>query len=360
MLRLSAGFRAFAAVAATAIIALSLTVGRASSREDDTTWLYFQVTTSPEISLREEYINQQILKYLLLYAERLPDVSPCRLSLPIALDFNFGHFAVVAHHLNPARRISCLRGVVRYMLREGIAEADFGAVRDEMTNSTREWSEPDPQKLERAAEAAKRLAFLEIYRKFSPRYQLHSIDASLISDLSFDDFSLWLERDRKASRFTFFAKDALLQALDLPIPDRMVLQPVTSLTSPRTPSGVMSFDGERFKVPGFITIYLGRDDPAVVDQKIMKRFGCRYDDLPPGPDDRYAAIERVRCSLQDHFGELWFGLLLWKPDGVSYQEFCRQAQELALDPDIAAVARFSPDGSKGKYVLLPPACKAPD
>lgn len=340
-------------------LSLSLSMGRASSGEDDATWLDFQITTSPEISLREEYINQQVLEQLLLAAGRLPDVRPCRLSLPFAIDFSFGYFAVIAHHLDPARRISCLRGVVRYMLREDITEADFAAVRAGKAKLEREWTEPDPQHLQNAAAAARRLAFLAIYRKFSPLYQLHSIDASLISEISFDDFNLWLERNRKAGRFTFFAKDALLQALDLPIPDRMVLQPVTSLASPRAPGGVLFFDGERFKVPASIMIYLGRDDPEVIDEKIRKRFACdRFETADLG--DRYFAIEQVWCSFQDHFGELWFGLSLWKPDGVSYQEFCRQAQELTLDPDIAMVARLSPDGSKGKYVLLPPACKAPE
>lgn len=354
-----ASLRALKMTTAMVILALSLSISSASSGEDGTTWLNFQITTSPEISLREEYINQQILEELLLAAGRLPDVRPCRLSLPYAIDFSFGYFGVVAHHLDPVRRIKCLRGVVRYMLREDIEEADFAVVRANKTKWKREWTEPDPERFRDAAPAAIRLALLAIYRKFSPLYQLHSIDADLISEISFDDFNLWLERDRKAGRFTFFAKDALLQALDLPIPDRMILQAETSLASPRAPGGVLFFDGQRFEVPAAIMIYLGRDDPDVIDEKIRKRFACnRFETVDL--DARYFAVGQVWCSFQDHFGELWFGFALRKRDGVSDQEFCRQAQELALDPDIATVGRFSPDGSKGKYILLPPVCKAPD
>jgi hypothetical protein len=42
---------------------------------------------------------------------------------------------------------------------------------------------------------------------------------------------------------------------------------------------------------------------------------------------------------------------------LSYEDFCREAQELANDADVAALVRASPEGLKGLYVLLPTKCE---
>jgi hypothetical protein len=274
------------------------------------------------------------------------------------LDPQFGDFAVSLQHLSSARRVACLRGVIRYLLHENIAEADFIRARASLISFTREWSEPNPKDPKEADEAAKRLAFLEIYRKYSPLHQLHSVDADAISDVSFDDFNLWLERNRRAKRFTFFGDTLLLEALDLPVPDPMVLRPVVSLQSSRVLAGLLSFDAERFNVPALIMVYLGHDN-STIDKKAEERFACNGNERSD-LGDGYAAIARASCTTYRYFGDIWFSLALRKSDDASLREFCKQVQELTRDVDLATVVHFSPEGSKGFYVVVPPACKAPE
>ena len=338
----------------------TLAAQRGSSREDDRSRLFFHLDASPDISLGEQYIYQEILDRLLPdAAASLPDVTPCQWGLLYLISPQFGDFAVTMQHLNSARRVACLRGVIRYLLHEDIAEADFIRARASKASFAREWSEPNPIYPKEADEATKRLAFLAIYRKNSPLHQLHSVDADAISDVSFDDFSRWLEGNRRAKRFTFFGDTRLLEALDLPVPDPMILRPVVSLQSSRVPAGLLSFDGERFKVPGLIMVYLGHDEMTPIDKKAEERFACNRSE-PSDLGDGYAAIARASCTAYDDFGDIWFSLALRRSDDASLHEFCKQVQELSRDADLATVVHFSPEGSKGLYVLLPLACKAPE
>jgi hypothetical protein len=57
------------------------------------------------------------------------------------------------------------------------------------------------------------------------------------------------------------------------------------------------------------------------------------------------------------FGDVWLALAIAKSTEASYEDFCREAQELANDADVAALVRASPEGLKGLYVLLPTKCE---
>ncbi|EJN13438.1 hypothetical protein PMI42_03294 [Bradyrhizobium sp. YR681] len=339
---------------------LALTSRPASSRDGTHDGLLIvSLAMSPEISLREQYINQSILSSMVLGTRRLPDVATCDLHLLIQLEFVFGEFGLAGRHENPAMLVKCLRAAVNYLLREDVAESDFIAARAFEARMSREWSEPNPKDLHRADGAAERLALLAIYRKHSPLHQMHSIDADAIAATSFDDFTRWLERNRRLGRFTLHGSKRLLEALELPVPDPMVLRLVTSLASPRTPAGVLTFDGDRVGVPALIALFLAKQGSSIVDERVKRRFACNKQD-PAALGDGYGAIARASCQTSDKFGEIWLTLAFGKVESASYSEFCRQVLELSRDEDIATTARFSPDGPKGLYVLLPPACKASD
>lgn len=340
-------------------MSLALASPPGSSHEAETSILGIHLAMSPELSLYEQHINQTILNTLLLNARRLPDVAPCELSHPYQIDYIFGDFAVTVRHFSPAKHVKCLRGVLRYLLHEDIAEVDFLAARAFEARMAREYLEPDARYPERADQAAERMALLSIYRKYSPLHQLLSVDANAIATLSFDEFSLWLERNRKAGRFTFRGPKRLLEALDLPVPDPMVLQPISSLASPRMPAGVLTFEGEPVGIAALIALFLGHDETFAIDEKANRRFACNQNG-PSDLGDGYDAVARASCRTYDHFGDVWFTLPLRKTESASYSDFCRQVLALSRDDDVATVTRLSPDGSKGLYVLLPPACKAPD
>lgn len=108
---------------------LSLTSPPASSREGGSSMLAVSVAMSPEVSFREQQINETILKSLVLEARRLPDVTPCGLDRPFQVVYRFGEFAVSARHPSAAMQVKCLRGVLRYLLHEDIVEADFVTAR---------------------------------------------------------------------------------------------------------------------------------------------------------------------------------------------------------------------------------------
>jgi hypothetical protein len=341
-------------------MSLALTSQPASSQEAGTSAILgIHLAMSPELSFYDQHVNQEILRALLLNARRLPDVAPCELSHPYQIDYVFGDFAVTARHYNPAMLEKCLRGVVRYVLHEDIAEVDFLAARASNVRVEREHFELAAKYSQRADDVAERMALLSIYRRHSPLHQLLSVDANAIAMLSFDEFSLWLERSRKAARFSFHGPNRLLESLGLPVPDPMVLQPISSLASPRMPAGVLAVDGEPAGIAALIALFLGHDETFSIDEKARRRFACNQDDrsnLGVG----YDSIARASCRTYDHFGDIWFTMPLRKAESARYSDFCRQVLELSRDDDIATVARFSPDGSKGLYVLLPPACKASD
>ena len=69
------------------------------------------------------------------------------------------------------------------------------------------------------------------------------------------------------------------------------------------------------------------------------------------------AITRVFCDTSLLFGDLWLAFAVAKSADASYQDFCRQVQQLTKDADVAALVRGSLEGSKGLYILLPPQCE---
>jgi hypothetical protein len=291
---------------------LTLASPSASSQEEvKTSILEIHAVRSPELSLFDQHINQRILDSLLLNARRLPDVAPCDLSQPYSSVYVFGDFALTVRHFDPAVHLKCLRGVVRYVLHEDIAEVDFLAARAFQARMLRQYLTLDPKNPERADDVAERKALLSIYRKHSPLHQLHSVDANAISMLPFDEFSLWLERSRKAGRFTFHGPSGLLEMLDLPVPDPMVLQPIGLPESPRMPAGVLTFDGEAVGIAALIALFLGHDETFSIDQKARRRFACNQNG-PSNLGDGYDAVARGLCRTYDHFGDVWFTMPLRK------------------------------------------------
>lgn len=329
----------------------------ASSQQAETAILGIHLATSPELSLYDQHIHQTILDALLLNARRLPDVAPCNMSHPYQIDYVFGDFAVRARHFSSAALEKCLRGVVRYVLYEDMAEVDFLAARASQARLARDYFTLDAKDPQQADDVAERRALLSIYQKHSPLHQLLSVDSDAIATLSFDEFSLWLERNRKAGRFTFRGPKRLLEALDLPVPDPMVLQPITSLASPRSPAGVLTIDSEPLGIAALIALFLGHDETFAIDEKARRRFACNQND-PANLGDGYDAIARASCRTYDHFGDVWLTMPIRKAETATYSDFCRQVLALSRDDDMATVTRLSPEGSIGLYVLLPPACKA--
>ena len=126
-----------------------------------------------------------------------------------------------------------------------------------------------------------------------------------------------------------------------------------------SPAGVLVFEGQRINVPALIMVSLDAKDPNLIDRKLADRLSCnlgqrwRLDASVVG-----SAISFVSCQISDWFGDAWLSLAIGKSDSASYPDFCRQVQELTKDTDVAEVVRGSPEGSKGLYVRLPPACEA--
>ena len=328
---------------------ISIAVDRWSPTGEQT-WIGYHIAMLEGVSFREQHLHQEALAALLMNeASQLPDIKPC--GLKVLFRDRFGDFAIGAGHPNPARRLDCLRGAIGYLLRQSISESDFLASRKDKAYSSRMGFSSQTY--------AEQLALLTIYRKYSPLHQIHSVGAKDLFDLSFEEFDVWLRRSRERKLITIEGKAALLESLDLPVPDPMVLRAEPSLKSQRVPAGVLFFEGERIEVPALIMVSLDPDDPNPVDRQIADRLSCN----PDGPSRHGAvsagsAVFRVSCEISDWYGDVWLSLAVEKAYGAGYQDFCRQVQELTKNVDVAAVVRGSPEGSKGLYVLLPPACES--
>jgi hypothetical protein len=179
-----------------------------------------------------------------------------------------------------------------------------------------------------------------------------------LSNVSFDEFDLWLRRSREKKLITFFGKGALLDSLGLPVPDPMVLQPITPLKSPRVPAGVLFSDSQHLGVSALIMVSLDPGNPKRYDQRIRDRLACDTSKPSPlGTESNGGAITRVFCDTSLLFGDIWLAFAVAKSADASYQDFCRQIQQLTKDADVAALVRGSLEGSKGLYILLPPQCE---
>lgn len=326
----------------------TIAAGR-SSPASEQSWLTYHVDMPKGVSFREQHVHQEILAVLLKdNASQLPNVSPCELRVRF-LD-GFGDFAVGAGHPNPARRLACLRGAIDYLLRQPIGEFDFGAAPKgraygrRMGYSLQTYAEP--------------LALLTIYEKYSPLHEIHSVGKEDLSNASFEEFDAWLRRSREQKLISFAGERTLLDSLDLPVPDPMLLVPVPSLKSPRMPAGVLFFEKEKPEVPALIMLSIDANDPDPVDREIADRLGCTVNrPVRPGIANLGHAISFVNCYKSNWFGDGWLSFGVGKSDGANYLDYCRQVRELTSDPLFAAAVRGSPEGSKGLYVLLPPKCE---
>jgi hypothetical protein len=117
------------------------------------------------------------------------------------------------------------------------------------------------------------------------------------------------------------------------------------------------FEEEPVLVPALIMVRLDADDPGSIDRQTADRLSCNKG-KPSRPGVAFAgsAISGINCQISDWYGEGWLSLAVGKSDRASYQDFCRQVQELTGDAVVAAAVRGSLEGSKGLYVLLPPNC----
>jgi len=313
-------------------------------------WLTFHLATPEKVSIREQYLNQEVMAALLLSGAGQPPSS--RLcSWRIRRGDVFGDFSIGAGHATLTRRVECLRGVVDHLLWQTISEDDFRSTRkDEGYWALYGW----PTYI-----YAQPLALLKIYEKYSPLYQIHSVGRKDFSEVSFDEFDLWLRISRERKLITFYGKSSLLDSLGLPVPDPMVLRRFTSLKSPRVPAGVLFFDSEHLGVSALIMVSLDPGDPKPLDPQIGGRLAC--DTSKPsrlGSESSRGAIISVFCDTSFLFGDLWLAFAAAKSAEASYRDFCQQVQELIRDADVAALVRGSPEGSKGLYILLPPQCEA--
>jgi hypothetical protein len=324
-----------------------LTAGERWPPTTEQIWLSYHIDMPEGVSFREQHLNQDALAVLLANnASQLSGIKPC--DLTVRYRDLFGDFAIGARHPNPTRRIECLRGAVGYLLRQPIGETDFRAIDRKQAYRSR-MGFP-------LLVYAQQLALLAIYQKYSPLFQIHSVGEKDLSELSFEDFGPWLRRIRAQNLITFAAKTALLDSLDLPVPDPMILRPAPSLKSPRVSAGVLFFEGDLIGVPALVMVDLGNGDPNSYDLQAAERLGCIRD--KPSLASAGSAISRVSCGIYTWYGEYWLGLAILKSDAASDQDFCRQAPELIRDPIVAALARSTPEGMKGLYLLLPRQCEA--
>jgi hypothetical protein len=323
-------------------------------------WIVLRFAMPQSGSFRNQSINTAILNALLRNrTSQQPAVRPCQLS--VRINDHFPDLDLTVRHPSAAQRLDCLRGAIHYVLEESIDEADFLAARESKVDSTRIWTEPHARYVGLAVGAAERLAYLAIYQKHTPLYEINSVGVKDFTDLSFDEFSLWLRHNREENLITFDAKASLLHQVGLPVRDPMILVPSVSLVSPRVDSGVLGFDGDRFEIPALIMMSMDTDEAdhgRRVDGRIQKRFSCNRSVQSRLADDAAtAAISTISCFSHWIWGDTWLGLAIRKSDGADYRDFCRQVREFANDADIRALVRNTPERSRGLYVLLPAKCE---
>jgi hypothetical protein len=329
--------------------ALTLVAGERWLPTVEESWITFHLATPEKVSIREQYLNQEVLAQLLLYgAGQRPSSRLC--NWRIRRGDVFGDFSIGARHASLARRLECLRGVVDHLLWQTISEEDFrSTAKDKGYWALYGW----PTYI-----YAQPMALLKIYEKYSPLYQIHSVGQKDFSELSFDEFNLWLRISRERKLITFYGKSALLDFLGLSVPDPMVLRQFTSLKSLRVPAGILFFDSEHLGVSALIMVSLDPRDPKPLDPQIGGRLAC--DTSKPsrlGAGSVGGTITSVFCDTSFLFGDVWLALAVAKLADASYQDFCREVQELTKDTDVAALVRGSPEGSKGLYILLPTKCE---
>ncbi|WP_213741588.1 hypothetical protein [Bradyrhizobium sp. dw_411] len=322
------------------------------SPEIEESWIAFHLAMPERSSIREQYINQEVLAALLRNPlNQSPRLRSC--DWRVQRGDVFGDFSIRVSHPNSVRRLECLRGAIDYLLRQTINESDFRSTRkNKAYYELYGWP---------AYIYAQPLALQKIYEKYSTLQQIHSVGSDDFSNLPFDEFDVWLQRSRERKLITFLGRGALLESLGLPVPDPMILQLVTPLKSSRVPAGVLFFDSEHHGVSALIMLSLNPGDPKRLDPQLGDRLACDTSKPSPlGARSATPAISGLFCDTSLLFGDLWLGLAVRKSESSSYENFCRQVQDLTWDADVAALVRGSLEGSKGLYVLLPQQCEPPE
>ena len=317
----------------------------------------FHVKMPTGAPIRQQYLYQEILRELLwLNTSQVTGMKPC--VWKVLPEGEFGVFSVQVGHPNPSRRVNCLRAGVHLLMLQTISESDFLSARMREAEFVATWYKPNPRIWPFDGFGLIHSALRTVYQKGSALHQIYSTGSNEVHEISFDEFELWLRRSRENRLIDFAGERKLLEALGLAAPDPMVLRIVPSLESPRLPAGVHSFEeGERFGIPALILVKLY---PGGLDQEISRRLSC--DQSGPsqlGEGSAGDAITSVLCDTYKMLNdEVWAFFFVQKANGASYQDFCRQVQALTRDADITMAVRFSPEGTKGLYILLPPQCGA--
>jgi hypothetical protein len=342
-----------------AILALSASVGYGQNFSGLADGVRMHFATPASLSIRDQYIYTSVFQTAFNRWSNRSNVSPCGLTL--RLDDQFSTFYLAAKPANLARHGECLRHAISYVLDDTIGEADFLAARAARADDVRRWTAPHPRHESLANRAASRLAYLAIYKKDSPLHQLYSVNQEDVIGLSLDAFRLWLRSSREEKLVMFDARPSLIEALGLPAKDAAPMATPISLSSPRTPPGILFFDGERFRVPGLIMMSLDPEYVArrLADNNVWKRFSCNRVRHPDSNDNNATgAIAGITCTVNSVFGsDSWLALAVRKSNEAEYRAFCEQMVEFASDDDIVSLTRSTPEQSRGLYVVLSNECE---
>ena len=91
-------------------------------------WITFHLALPEKFSIREQYLNQEVLAALLRHGAGQPSsVRSCERR--VWRGEVFGDFSIGVSHPSLVRRLECLRGAVDYLLRQTISEDDFRSTR---------------------------------------------------------------------------------------------------------------------------------------------------------------------------------------------------------------------------------------
>jgi hypothetical protein len=323
----------------------------------ETVRIHFAIPKSASIA--DQYVNTGVLAALLQdKAKKLPNVKPCWVSLLTSEQFS--SLDLTASHVSRTQRVDCLRGIISYLLHSSFGEVEFLSARKSRAEFTRNLTDPQPRFERFANRAAERLAYMAIYEQRSPLHRLHSVTERDVTELSFGTFNLWLLRSREEKLINFDGESGLMELLGLPAKIPIELIGSISLSSPRSPPGILFFGGERFGVPALLMLPVRADyaSQGLSRSDAWKRFSCNQGIHSHVSDDGAPhAISSIICFAHFVFGDSWVGWAIRKSDEFGYSDFCDEVIALANAAEIVALVRHGTEGSGGLYVLLPSKCE---
>jgi len=314
--------------------------------------LIVRMAPSPEMSIRAQTVNAEVL-YNALNRWTWSSTRRLACGFDVLLRENNRAFYLTTSPYNPARRAECWDQIVDFVLRGTIDEQEFIVARSKAAEFIASLVNPHLRDLYGASQAARRLAFLLIYKPGSPLHEIYSIDETDYAKLTFGQFNQWLEESRRDGRLTIDPAPRQLDIFDLA---GITTNPASDLPpSARVPAGTFSFDGERFGVAALVLLKvpIGHN---LRQFPIWNRFSCNLSESVPS--DRVgapASIASIHCSsysISD--ADAWFSLALRKDEDAEYGEFCRDVDSFLHDPDLLTVIR---DLAREPYVFLSPRCE---